>query len=150
MINWPTIPPDLEDRTGMCFGCGRNNPAGLKLDFQWDGSTARAEFTPAELYQGWRGYVHGGIVLCLLDEAVGHASSCSGVDCITAKTETRLRQMARINEPLVITASVVHRNRRLVETTATVALKDGTIIAEGTATLFVVRERKEPARNARA
>jgi len=148
MINWPRIPRDLEDRTGMCFGCGRNNPAGLKLDFRWEGSTARAEFIPDETHQGWRGYVHGGIILCLLDEAMGHATSCGGVDGVTAKVEARLRQMARVAEPLVITASVVQRNRRLVETAATVALEDGTVIAEGTGTMFVVRVREESLKNA--
>jgi acyl-coenzyme A thioesterase PaaI-like protein len=147
MINWPQIPRDLEDRTGMCFGCGKNNPAGLKLKFEWDGRTASAEFVPAETYQGWQEYVHGGILLCLLDEAMGYATSLGGVDCVTAKVEARLRQMARVDEPVVVTSSVTNRNRRLVEAEATVALKDGTIIAEGTATMFVVRQRKEPLKN---
>jgi acyl-coenzyme A thioesterase PaaI-like protein len=47
----------------------------------------------------------------------------------------------------VITASVVQSNRRLVETTAKVALQDGTIIAEGTATMFVVRKKEGPLKN---
>ena len=38
---------------GLCFGCGQENPIGLKLDFRWDGATARTEFTPARNYQGW-------------------------------------------------------------------------------------------------
>jgi acyl-coenzyme A thioesterase PaaI-like protein len=142
MINWPKIPRDLEDRTGMCFACGKNNPVGMKLEFKWDGDTARAEFFPSQFYQGWKGYLHGGIILCLLDEAMGWASSHSGNDCVTARVEARLRQMARLDEPLVITGTVLRSNRRLVETGATVVLHDGTIIAEGTGTMFVVRRQK--------
>ena len=142
MINWPKIPRDLDDRTGMCFGCGRNNPVGMKLDFKWDGAIATAEFTPSQSYQGWKGYLHGGIILCLLDEAMGWASSHSGTDCVTAKVDARLRCMARLHEPLVITGKVVRTSRRLIETEATVSLQDGTIIADGAGTMFVVRTRK--------
>ena len=57
----------------MCFVCGKDNPIGLKLRFDWDGKTARAEFTPTELYQGWQGVVHGGIIAVMLDEVAAWA-----------------------------------------------------------------------------
>ncbi|MFC2047958.1 PaaI family thioesterase [Chloroflexota bacterium] len=138
MTTWPQISIDTERDLSLCFGCGQNNPIGLKLDFHRDGKIARAEFTPTELYQGWPGLIHGGIMICLLDEAMAYASLFEGITCVTAKMQIKLGRPASINEPLVITASVTKKTRKLVEAKATVSLRDGTMIAESTATQFVV------------
>jgi len=145
MVTWPQISLDIDRGYSMCFGCGQSNPIGLKLSFQWDGKTARAEFTPGELYQGWSGFVHGGIITCLLDEATAYAAVFSGVYGVTAKMQVRLRRLTLVGEPLVITSSIIKRTKRLVETEAAVSLKDGTPIAEGTSTQFVIKTREEPA-----
>ena len=42
MNNWPRVSVDTERSYSLCFGCGQDNPIGLKLGFQWDGKTARA------------------------------------------------------------------------------------------------------------
>ncbi len=122
----------------LCFGCGQNNPIGLKLRFQWDGKTASAKFTPAENYQGWPGMVHGGILICLLDEAVSYAVLFEGNASVTAKIEAKLRRPAPINETLIITSSVIKKRKKLFQSQATISLEDGTLIAEGVATQFVV------------
>ena len=138
MINLPQISIDVARDYGQCFGCGQDNPIGLKLSFRWDGHSARAEFTPTELHQGWPGMVHGGITLCLLDEAMGYAALFEGVHCVTARMEVKLKHLTPVNETLTITSSVVKKTRRLIETRADIFLPDGTLVAEGTATQFVV------------
>jgi len=142
MINWPQISIDTEKSLAMCFGCGPDNPIGLKLDFKRDNKTARAEFTPNESHQGWSGIVHGGIIGCLLDEAMGYATYFEGIFCLTAKMELRIRRPALVGEPLIITSSITKKTRRLVETRAAIALKDGTLVAESTALMFVVQPKK--------
>ena len=137
MANWPQISINTDREYSMCFGCGKNNPIGLKLKFQWDGKTASVEFTPTEFYQGWSGVVHGGILICLLDEAMGWAALFEGLHCVTAEVQARLRRPVSIGKTLIITSSITKRNRKLVEAKASVSLKDGTLIAEGTATHFV-------------
>ncbi len=141
MRNWPQISVDTDLRYSMCFGCGQNNPIGLKLSFQQDGKTVRTEFTPTKLYQGWPGLVHGGIIICILDEAMGYAALFEGMNCVTAKMQVKLRRPAPIDEPLIITSSATKKTRKLVETKAAISLKDGTLIAEGTATQFVINTR---------
>ena len=138
MKNWPQISVDTDWGYSLCFGCGQTNPIGLKLSFQWDGKTASAEFTPTKFYQGWSGLVHGGIIICLLDEAMGYAALFEGMNCVTAKMQVKLRRPASVDEPLIITSSTIKKTRKLVETKAAISLKDGTLIAEGTATQFVV------------
>ena len=137
MVTWPQLSIDAEKDFDMCFACGRNNPIGLKLKFQWDGKVARAEFTPTEYYQGWSGIIHGGITICILDEAMTYAAYFEGLNCLTAKMQTRLRRPVLVDEPIVVTGSITKKNRKLVETKAAISLKDGTPIAEGSATMFV-------------
>lgn len=53
-----------------CFGCGPANPTGLGLVFEAVGETVEAPFTPPERWSGAPAFVHGGIVMTLLDEAM--------------------------------------------------------------------------------
>ena len=147
MKNWPQISVDTEKGYRLCFGCGKDNPIGLKLSFQWDGKTARAEFTPTKFYQGWSGLVHGGIIICLLDEAMAYAVLFEGMNCVTAKMQVKLSRLAPIDEPLAITASTTKKTRKLVEVKAAITLKDGTLIAEGTATQFIINTKAGEAIN---
>lgn len=136
MENWQQI---VSGEYSMCFGCGHNNPIGLKLSFKWDGKTAKAEFTPTELYQGWSNVVHGGIITTMLDEAASWAILFEGMNPVTAKMEIRLRHPAVIDEPLIITASVTRKTKKRVEAKAAINSRDGTLIAESISTCFVIK-----------
>jgi len=143
-----TINTDLSD--GLCFGCGRNNPFGLKLNFEWDGKTARTEFTPTRFYQGWPGIVHGGIIASILDEAMSYAVHFRGLDCLTARMLIRFKRPALVDELLIITSSLVRKAKNLIETRASICLRDGTLVAEGTATHFLIEtpdNKEEKSRN---
>ncbi len=141
MTNWPQISIDMEKDIGMCFACGKDNPIGLKLQFDWDGKTARAEFTPSELHQGWSGIVHGGIISCLLDEAISYATRFEKLHTVTAKLQVRIKSPIPIGEPLSITGNITKKSRKLVETKAAIFLKDGTPVADATGTHFVLNTR---------
>ncbi len=141
MTTWPQVTINTDRAYSLCFGCGQNNPIGLKLSFQWDGKTAKAEFTPTEFYQGWPGQVHGGILICILDEAMGWAVLSEGMNCITARIQAKLNRTASIDEPLFITSSITKKTRKVIKTKAAISLKDGTLIAEGTATHFVINSQ---------
>ena len=121
----------------MCFACGKDNPVGLKLKLVKDGDEARGEFTISDLYQGWRGYVHGGIIFTILDEAMAYAFFPE-IRGVTAKTEVRIRQPVPIGVPLVVTGRVVKKTRKLFTTAAEITLEDGTVLAESTAQVYVV------------
>jgi uncharacterized protein (TIGR00369 family) len=143
MTNWPQISVDTEKDFDLCFACGQKNPIGLKLNIVPDGKGVKAEFTPSKFHQGWSGVVHGGIISCLLDEATSYAALFSGVNTITAKMQARFKRPARIGEPLTITARVTRKTRRLVEANGEVRLRDGTPVADSTATMFILSPRKE-------
>ena len=140
MANWPQASIEMVKETSMCFVCGKDNPIGLKLQFDWDGKTARAEFTPSRLHQGWSRVVHGGIIACLLDEAMSYATLFEGAHAVTARIQVRIKRPVPIDEPLTITGNMTKKTRRLVETKAAILLRDGTPVAEATGTHFVVRK----------
>ena len=121
----------------MCFACGKDNPIGLKLKIVKYGEEARGEFTVSELYQGWRGYVHGGIIFTILDEAMAYAYFPE-IKGVTAKSEVRIRQPIPIGVQLVATGRVVKKTRKLFRTAAEITLGDGTVLAESTAQVYVI------------
>jgi len=134
MVAKPQISIGISD---LCFGCGENNPCGLKLKFEWDGKQVRAEFTPNKFHQGWAGIIHGGIITTILDEAMGYAAYYEGIKCVTSSMQTRFKRPLSIDEPTIVTASLTKNGRRYVETEAKIATRDGTTIAECTATQYV-------------
>ncbi len=137
MTNWPQTSINTVKESDKCFVCGQKNPIGLKLKFDWDGQEVKAKFTPGEYHQGWAGLVHGGIISCLLDEAMSYAALYSGVNSLTAKMQTRFKRPLPIDEPLTVTGSVTRKTRRLVETKAELKLADDTLVAESTATMYI-------------
>jgi acyl-coenzyme A thioesterase PaaI-like protein len=137
----PKVSLDTDLNEGFCFGCGQNNPIGLKLKFNRDGDTITAEFTPDKLYQGWPGLLHGGILVCLLDEAMSNIAYATGNTCLTASMEIRLRQPVKVEVPLVVTAWITRRRKKIIETAGRLCLKDGTVIAESTAKQFIAENR---------
>ena len=121
----------------MCFACGQENPIGLKLKFVRGQGMATSEFTLSVAYQGWSGFAHGGVICAILDEAMAY-SYFPRIKGVTAKAEFRFRQPAPIGVPMVVTGKLIKETRKLLATTAVIKLKDGTVIAEGTGTSYVV------------
>lgn len=137
MVEIPRVTLNADLDEGYCFGCGQNNPIGLKLSFSRDGDTLRTEFTTDKTHQGWPGLVHGGILGCLLDEVMSNVAYATGNTCLTASMTMRLRQPVQVEVPLVITARITRHRKKLIETEGMICLKDGTVIAESTAKQFV-------------
>lgn len=139
----PKVILDTDLTEGFCFGCGQNNPLGLKLRFTKDGETMRTEFTADKMYQGWPGLLHGGILGCLLDEAMSNVAYATGNTCVTASIEIRQRQPVKVEVPLVITAWITRQRKKLIETAGKVTLQDGTVIAVSTAKQFIAESTAE-------
>ena len=137
MVVIPKVTLNTDLNEGYCFGCGANNPMGLKLKFTKDGETLRTEFKPDKMHQGWPGLLHGGILATLLDEIMSNVAYATGKTCLTAEMALRQRKPININETLVITAWITRRRSKIIETAAKVCLRDGTVVAESTAKQFI-------------
>ena len=95
-----------------CFGCGHENPYGLRLDMKIEGDELRTDFTPAPHHQGWPGIVHGGIISALLYEVMENWTYLNGIVTMMRSMDARLRTPAKIGRPIRATSWLVSREGR--------------------------------------
>lgn len=123
----------------MCFGCGKENPHSLKMKFIQAGDITRCEFIPTEYHQSWPGYAHGGALMAALDESIGWCVFSKGIYSVTAKIDIRLKSMARIGEPLIVSSWITKKTSRTVDVQAEVRRRDDSMVAEAEALLYIVK-----------
>ena len=106
--------PSVDELSGHCFGCGPNNPEGLHLTFTIDeqAHTASASVTLDERYQGAPGYVHGGIIATLLDEAMSKLNRSLGVLAVTRQMDVSYLRPAPIGAEMKLQSHFVRREGR--------------------------------------
>ena len=138
MVDMPRVTLNTNLNEGFCFGCGVNNPIGLKLKFKRDGDAIRAEYTPDKYFQGWPGLLHGGLTGTLLDEAMSNIAYSTGHTCLTASITIRIRQPIPVDATLVVTARIARQRTKIIETEGALSLKDGTVVADARAKQFIV------------
>ena len=119
----------------MCFVCGRENAAGLHIQFYEDHENQQivAPLFIQEQHQGYPGISHGGIVASVLDEISGRAvmmSSDGDPFWVTAKLEIRYRKPTPTETPLLAVGWVVRQRRRTAEVAGEIRQQDGTVTAE--------------------
>jgi uncharacterized protein (TIGR00369 family) len=125
--------PDGQWEDGnVCIGCGDDNPQGLHLEFAWDGDLMTTTWQPRPEHQGWKGYVHGGMLGVVLDEVMAQSVNRSGYLVPTAEMTVRFRRPAPADAPLRATATRPH-GRRLITVQGEIRDMEGNLIAEATA-----------------
>ena len=108
-------PVDPRLRENSCFGCGDHNPIGLHLRFERSGEGVEARYRPRADDQGFPGFVHGGLLGLLLDEAMAWAMYADDVYAVTARMETRFRRPASLTGELVVSARILRSRGRRIE-----------------------------------
>lgn len=127
----------LED-DNYCFACGKENPIGLKLNFEVDRKlrTIKTEFIPSKSYQGYKDITHGGIISTVLDEAMVKLALGLGINAVTASMDIRFRKPLFVGERVKISAEFLKEIKRVIEAKASAIKDDGTVIAEAKARLM--------------
>ena len=128
---------------GLCFACGPRNPYGLKLHMEREGDRVVAKFTAAEEYQGYPGFLHGGITTALLDEVMSRVSIVTyNRWSITAGIDVHFRKPVFIGQEVTVIAEHVETNRRMVTAKSELLLPDGTAAARATGRFFFVPDER--------
>ena len=130
----------LEQKYPNCFGCGADNPIGLRLRYRHEGDALVTEFTPGDEHEGWNDIVHGGIIATLLYEVMENVSYLRGDAAMMRGMHTRFRRPAKTGERITATARLVQRTGRELCVSAT--LTQGGVIAEGSAQLVVLTQER--------
>ena len=98
-----------------CFGCGKNNPEGMRLKFAYDEGRERfvCRFRLSKRYTGPPGHAHGGIIATLLDEAMGKVNKLRHVVALTSQITVDYLKPVPLNKPLRVESREVRvRGRR--------------------------------------
>jgi uncharacterized protein (TIGR00369 family) len=107
------LTPMIHAAQNRCFGCGEANPIGLHLDFLLaeDGSVISLP-TIADTFEGPPGYLHGGVIATLLDEAMSKAVRARGLTAMTGQMEVEYLRPVPSASPIRIEGQMVRSEGR--------------------------------------
>ncbi len=111
-----------------CFVCEPTNQRGLRIPFAYDDESqlVTAEFTLGPEYSGVPRYVHGGVVLAILDEAMAWAAiAVAGRFAVVHQTATTFDRPVKVGSAYRVEASVQTSTDKAVTTRASVFAADG-------------------------
>lgn len=125
-----------------CFVCGRENPAGLKLEFYSPSpGHSRAEINLPHKYEGYPGIVHGGVIAAILDETGGRAyMDDQHPFMVTAQLNVRYRKPVPIETPLIVHGEAVERKGRVSKAHSEIRSIAGEVLAEADLVLVDIPE----------
>lgn len=140
------LPPNP---TNICFGCGGANARGMKLTFEQDDSAKRIRgaFKLGAEYQGGPGFIHGGIIATVLDEAMGKVSRFRGVRAVTAELIVEYLKPVSVDAPLLIEAYEVERTGRNLHYVGEIRNQAGDLLVRGRGRFVVIEPRESRVKN---
>lgn len=95
------------DNPRTCFGCGPDNPDGLRLRFFEVPEGVEVEYAVAERHGGAPGVVHGGIQATLIDEALCMtAYAKEGTAVVTGELTVRYMAPLPTETPILIRSKI--------------------------------------------
>jgi uncharacterized protein (TIGR00369 family) len=137
--------PTIDERASYCFGCGPANPQGLHLVFTTDSGTdtpiATAHLQLDRRHEGPPGYIHGGIVATLLDEAMSKLNRPLNVLAMTRHMEIDYLRPAPLFQPLVLISRHLSHEGRKIFHQAELQHPDGTVLARGKGVFIAIDQK---------
>ena len=124
-----------------CFVCEPRNPTGLRIPFQHDDAAGcvAAEFTLDDAFSGAPRFVHGGVVLAILDEAMAWATiAVGGKFAVTKETTATFDHPVYVGRSYRVEAFVDETTDAVMATRAHVLDGKGRRCAEARATFVVL------------
>lgn len=123
-----------------CFGCGPDNPRGLRLEFHREGDTVISHVSLGREYAGYRDFIHGGVIAAMLDEAMGWALlHIGGRYGVTRSLKVDYRRPVRVASRLTVRAGVEVFGNNTAEISAVIRDQRGRILAQAASHWALVR-----------
>lgn len=138
--NLENLTPFAHAAHNRCFGCGQDNPAGLRLEFLQapDGAVVSLSVIP-DTFDGHPGNLHGGIIATLLDEAMSKAMRALGRPSVTRKLDVDYLRPVPSGVPLRVEGRVVRSDERKHWVEACILNEEGTVLAQGKGLFIEIR-----------
>jgi uncharacterized protein (TIGR00369 family) len=125
------LTPFAHSAGNRCFGCGPANQTGLRLEFLLAGEGSVVSFpVVTSAFEGHPGYLHGGMIATLLDEAMSKAVRALGSTSMTRNMEIDYLRPVPSETPLRLEGRVVRNEPRKHWTEARILDDKGRVLAE--------------------
>jgi len=136
-------------RKNHCFGCGHDNPQGMRLKFTLDEESRQAvcHFKLSRKYTGPPGHSHGGIIATILDEAMGKVNKFRNVLALTSSMEIKYLKPVPLGQALTVTAQEQSVEGRRHTNIGEIRNASNEVLACGTATFIAIDPEKIFARH---
>ena len=123
-----------------CFGCGGDNPDGMKLTFEQDNVNRKivGRFVLGQRYQGGGGFAHGGIIAMLLDEAMGKVCRFREVRAVTAELNVEYLKPVSVEKEIIVEAHETEQKGRNLFQVGEIRNPEGDVLARGRARFVVI------------
>lgn len=129
----------LPSHSPYCFGCGTENPFGLRLRARRIGDEIHGEVTFGAHHVGAPAFAHGGAVAAAIDDCLGFLLYVIGEPAVTAKLEVDYRRPVMIETPYRLRAFLTGRKDRKFFTQVEMhEAETGNLAAEGTGMFLTV------------
>jgi uncharacterized protein (TIGR00369 family) len=126
-----------------CFVCGRENAAGLDVQFFRDGDKVVCDWLPAEKHLGYRDRVHGGVVASILDEALSWAPASEYQRmCFSIELCIKYRRPIPSGEAVRVEAELVDCKPRAAKARGRILNAAGQVCAEATGVFLPLKDGK--------
>jgi len=127
-------------KKNYCFGCGKDNPFGMRLKFHQEVAGKRfvARFRLGRRYTGPPKHAHGGIIAAILDEAMSKPSKLRGVIAPTKELQVRYLKPVPLGQPLTASGWEVRIRGREHFRAAEIRNQNGDLLATGRAKFIAV------------
>jgi uncharacterized protein (TIGR00369 family) len=131
-------------RKNHCFGCGHDNPQGMRLKFTLDEESRQAicHFKLSRKYTGPPGHSHGGIIATILDEAMGKVNKFRNVLALTSSMEIKYLKPVPLGHALTVTAQEQSVDGRRHINMAEIINAKGDVLARSTGTFIAIDPEK--------
>lgn len=115
----------------QCFACGPENPHGLKMCFESNGTKIRSKLIIKDAFRGWSNLVHGGILATILDETMSWAViNFTGKFMLTRSMNVTFKKPVRVATALTVTGYIKEQSgERKALVVAEIYDEDGDICA---------------------
>lgn len=113
-----------------CFACGKDNPIGLKMEFQHKDSKSIVKFKCKKEHQGWGDVVHGGILFTLMDEIMARMIIDSGTNVVTSRMEISFLRPVKVGQDITIESKEDRSEGRFVYASSKIVSENKKILAK--------------------
>lgn len=125
-----------------CFVCGQDNPIGLRVAFRMEGDLCVGEITLGSQFSGWRGFVHGGIIYSLLDDAMANGLILQNEAVMTARCSIRYKEPLPVDTAVRLEGQTIARKNRHIRTKGrALRLDTGNLIAEAEGVFMATKSK---------